>query len=425
MVAEIATHAMVAVKSMALDLYEHQKKAIDELKSGSILCGGVGSGKSRTALGYYYLKVCEGKLKINGKGGYSPMKKPRDLYIITTAKKRDTLDWEREIGPFHLSTRQDLNPGKVKVVVDSWNNIGKYKEVTNSFFIFDEQRLVGSGAWVKAFYKIAKPKQLNKWILLSATPGDTWMDYIPVFIANGFYSNRTEFIRRHVVYNMFTKYPKIDHYVECSRLVKLKAHILVNMEYQKATIAHDEYVIVGYDKESYKKVVVDRWNIFENRPIKNVSELCYLMRKVVNSSQERIDKCKELIIKHDRLIIFYNFDYELEILRNICKELNCVYAEYNGHKHEECPTGSEWVYILQYQSASEAWECITTDVMLLYSQNYSYKITTQAKGRIDRNNTPYTHLYYYVLKSTAVIDLAISKAYFEKRDFNEDRFMDI
>ena len=73
---------------------------------------------------------------------------PKDLYIITTAKKRDTLEWEGELSPFLLSTNPDVNLYQNKVVIDSWNNISKYKDITDAFFIFDEQRVVGSGTWV-------------------------------------------------------------------------------------------------------------------------------------------------------------------------------------------------------------------------------------------------------------------------------------
>ncbi len=176
-----------------VNLYDYQLEAVKNMKNGCILCGGVGSGKSITSLVYYYSQQ-GGQI---GAGKYIPMKKPKDLYIITTARKRDTLEWEGELSPFLLSTHEEINFYKNKVVVDSWNNIGKYENVSNAFFIFDEQRVVGYGAWTKAFLKIAKS---NKWILLSATPGDTWQDYIPVFIANGFYKNKSQFVRDHIVY---------------------------------------------------------------------------------------------------------------------------------------------------------------------------------------------------------------------------------
>ena len=100
-----------------------KKNAIEKLKNGNILVGGVGSGKSRTALGYYYQKVCDGKIKVNGKGGFSPFKKPKDLYIITTARKRDCKDWETECSPFHIFNDREQSVSGVQMTVDSWNNI--------------------------------------------------------------------------------------------------------------------------------------------------------------------------------------------------------------------------------------------------------------------------------------------------------------
>lgn len=404
-----------------MELYEHQILAIDRLKNGSILCGGVGSGKSRTALAYYFIKECEGSLSINGQGEFSPMKKPKNLFIITTARKRDTFEWEEELAPFGLSVDEPQQSFvDVTITIDSWNNIGKYSDVVDSFFIFDEQRVVGNGAWVKAFLKIAKN---NRWILLSATPGDTWMDYIPVFVANGFYKNRTEFIRRHVVYNRYTKYPKVDHYVDCGRLIRLRKDILVNMKFIRKTKSIRTEVIVDYNNDDMNRIIKDRWNIFENRPIRDASELCSLMRKVSNSSESRIEAVRKLINQVPKSIIFYNFDYELEILRNLAKEIDISMAEWNGHKHEPIPDTGSWVYLVQYAAGAEGWNCTSTNVIIFYSQNYSYKATIQAAGRIDRLNTPYSELMYFYVRSNSPIDIAIAKTLSKKKDFNEKSFL--
>lgn len=387
------------------------------MRNGCILNGGVGSGKSRTALAYYYMR--------NGGDIYSEEYVPmddvsiKDLYIITTARKRDQHEWDRDMAPFLLSTHQEDSLYRNKVVVDSWNNIGKYADVKDAFFIFDEQRVVGSGAWVKAFLKITK---CNEWILLSATPGDTWSDYIPVFVANGFYKNKTEFIREHIVYSRFSKYPKVDRYVNTGRLIRLRNRILVDMDFDRKTIAHHEDVYCGYDIPLYKDTMKNRWDYFKNEPIINASGLCYLLRRIVNSDESRQVKLLEILEDHPRAIIFYNFDHEREILLNLGYDDGVEIAEWSGHAHQPVPEGDKWVYLVQYTSGCEGWNCIKTDTIIFYSQNYSYKVMEQASGRIDRLNTPYTHLYYYHLKTRSGIDLAISRALRDKKRFNETRF---
>lgn len=402
---------------MAIELRDYQLEVIDRMRNGCILCGGVGSGKSRTAIAYYY-KENGGVL---GSKDYVWMKNPKDLYIITTARKRDTKEWEGELLPFLLTTHEDNSayPG-LKVVVDSWNNIGKYKDVKDGFFIFDEQRVVGSGAWVKSFLKLAK---VNNWILLSATPGDTWQDYIPVFIANGFYKNRTEFIREHVIYSRFTKYPKIDRYLNTGRLIRLRNRILVDMDFKRLTVSHHEDVFCGYDALKYKNVMRTRWNPYENEPIQQASGLCYVLRRIVNTDVSRQVRLLEIFDKHPRMIIFYNFDYELELLKGIYFGDGVEVAEWNGHAHQPIPETKSWVYLVQYTAGAEGWNCIKTDTIVFFSQNYSYKIMQQSAGRIDRLNTPYLDLYYYHFKSRASIDLAISKALREKKKFNETRWV--
>lgn len=401
---------------MKISLYEHQRKALANMKNGCILCGGVGSGKSRTSLAYYYLQQ-GGDLDTDE----AKLKSPQDLYIITTARKRDTLEWENELAPFLLSTHSDCNYHGNTVVIDSWNNIGKYKDVKDAFFIFDEQRVVGSGAWVKAFLKIAKS---NRWILLSATPGDTWEDYIPVFIANGFYKNRTQFKDEHMIITWINgKYPKVDRYIGLKRLVRLRDSILVDMDFKRNTTPHHIDVQVSYNIPIYKDISRNRWNPWEERPIETASELCHSWRRVVNSDESRSVAVLEIMEDHSKVIIFYNFDYELDILKNLGYPDGTEVAEWNGHKHQEIPKGDKWVYLVQYTAGCEGWNCITTDTIIFYSQNYSYKVMVQASGRIDRLTTPYSDLYYYHLKSFSGIDLAISKALKEKKNFNEGKFV--
>jgi len=399
---------------LTIKLATHQLEAIDKMKNGCVLKGGVGTGKSRTAIGYYYTKVCNGTIKVDGVGETTEMKNPKDLYIITTAKKRDKKEWEGECAPFILTNTRALSINGVQIFVDSWNNIDKYADITNAFFILDEQRLVGSGAWVKAFLKIAKN---NEWIVLSATPGDTWMDYVPIFVANGFYKNRTEFIRNHVVYNNFSKFPKIDRYIEQGKLLKHRKDVLIEMPYERHTTRNIKDVFVNYDEEIFKKIVEDRWHIYEDRPIRDIAELFLVMRKLVNSDPSRFEAIIDIVMQHKKVIVFYNFDYELDVLRMLQGALNIPVAEWNGHKHEEIPETDEWIYLVQYTAGSEGWNCTDTDATVFYSLNYSYKINEQAKGRIDRLNTKFVELYYYILQTDSMIDKAILKSLRNKKDF--------
>lgn len=369
-------------------LMPHQAKAVKELGNGKILKGGTGTGKTRTALAYY--------------SQYAPWKK---LYVVTTALKRDTGDWEQEA---HL--------WGVECTVLSWNALHDYENIEGAFFIFDEQRVVGKGVWVKAFLRIAKK---NHWILLSATPGDTWIDYAPVFIANGFYPNRTEFFREHVVLVRFTKFPKVERILGEQRLIRQLKSILVEMEYERHTKRREIDVFAEYDKELFETVWRKRWNYLEQRPVRNVAELFGLMRRVLGIHPSRLDRIRDLLLIHPRMIIFYNFDYELEILRG----LDCVSAEWNGHKHEQVPEGDEWVYLVQYSAGAEAWNCITTDTIAFYSLNYSWRAFEQAKGRIDRINTGYTTLNYYVIRSATWLDNAIWKCLEQKKNFNETKVL--
>lgn len=401
-----------------LTLSDEQIDALFSMKNGCILCGGVGSGKTRTSLAYYLYRVCEGAVPVNGSGTFTPMKYPKDLYVITTAKKRDEKDWEIEAADFLITTDPSISFSGAKITVDSWNNIKKYTRITGAFFIFDEQRVIGSGVWVKSFLDIARK---NQWVLLSATPGDQWTDYIPVFVANGFYRNRTEFLARHAVYARNLKFPKIDRFIDEDILEGYRRRILVNIYYKRHTVRHDISLICDYDREEYRKILIERWDPYDNCPIQEGGKFVYLLRKCVNKDLSRLEQLKKIVEEKRGVIVFYTFLYEAKMILDGFQD-NIVIAQWNGQKHEPCPKGDNWLYLVQYSAGCEGWNCITTNTIVFFSQTYSYKILEQASGRIDRRNTPFDDLYYYHFRSRASIDNAIKKKLSDKKQFNEKAF---
>ena len=401
-------------------LYDYQLEAVKNMRNGCILNGGVGSGKSRTGLYYYFSE----------QGGsyipeFIPAKNPRDLYIITTAMKRDSKEWIGELANFSMSPNPECNYYNNKIVIDSWNNIKKYTNISDAVFIFDEDRITGKGAWVKTFLDIARK---NRWIVLSATPGDNWEQYIPIFVANGFYKNRSEFCREHIVYSRYcTKFPKIERFIGTGTLIRHRNEILVDMDFNRPTEHHHIDVHCEYDIPKYKNLMKTRWDPYKDEPITQASSLCYALRRIVNEDESRQTALLDIVADNERTIVFYSYDYELDILRNLgyMNDGDAVeVAEWNGHKHQPIPNKKKWVYLVQYTSGCEGWNCIATNTMVFYSQQYSYKVLNQACGRIDRLNTKYVDLYYYHLKSTAPIDWAISKAISEKKTFNENKYFD-
>lgn len=397
---------------MPISLYKHQREAVNSLRSGSILCGGVGTGKSRTALAYYFERICGGRVSERHRSALGRRREVQ-LVIITTARKRDLREWPGEMAKMGIEKMCG------DYIVDSWNNITKYKDMTDAFFIFDEQRLIGKGAWVKAFLKIAKS---NKWIILSATPGDTWIDYVPVFIANGFYRNRTQFNRMHVQFAPNAKFPKIIGYFDEDRLRELRDAITVRMDFTREAVRHDIWIEAPYDQENYDLVLKRHWDPLEGIPVTNLARFCYLQRYYSNNSSGRVAILEQIVKKHFRVIVFYNFDYELEMLRDACTKWGVEFTEWNGHKHEDLPTSQNWVYLVQYSAGAEGWNCTSTDTIVFFSLNYSYKTIKQARGRIDRMNSNYYDLYYFYLYSKSLIDVQIRKALKNKKTFNEQVF---
>jgi hypothetical protein len=348
-----------------IELMEHQLDAVNNLGNGKVLWGVTGSGKSAVVLEYYMRNEA-----------------PRPIIVITTAKKRDSLDWYGEAAKFGVSVEPQFSRAGA-ITVDSWNNIKNYRGVVGAFFVFDEQRVVG----------------------------------------HGYYTNITDFKLQHVVYEPFTTFPKVKMYLDESRLEKLRNDVLVEMPYQAYTKRVKNYMPVSYDKDLFDQVWDKRWHVYEDRPLKDAAERWRVGRRVVNSDQSRVEFIWDLIHKgvHDKVIVFYNFDYELEILRGLADMF--VVAEWNGHRKNLVPDEGPWIYLVQYNSGAEGWNCTTANAMVFYSMTYSYRTFIQAQGRIDRLDTPFKTLYYYVLVADCITDKAVKRALDQKKNFNERRFV--
>lgn len=405
---------------MTVTYRPEQIQAVRQLQNGSILAGGVGSGKTLTSLAWYLTSVCNAaSFKDGGSLAKTKVKGSPTLYVITTAKKRDSLEWEEEAARLGLSTDPDCSFTGSSIVVDSWNNIGKYSDREHAVFFFDEQRASGSGRWVKEFLKITRK---NTWLLLSATPGDVWMDYLPVFMAHGFFRTRTEFMEDHVIFDRFAKYPKVKRYIGGAKLQRLRRSILVEMPVERHTTRERETVYCDYDRDLYKWVVKNRMDPWTEEPLRDAGGVCRILRKVVSDNDWRSEQAKRILSSNERVIVFYNYNYELDRIFAVAESLGVPTAQWNGHRHDAIPGGDRWIYICQYTSAAEGWNCTSTDTVLFWSLNYSWRVTEQCEGRIDRLNTPYSRLKYYFLESHSSIDEAVRRSLSSKKVFNERAF---
>ena len=406
---------------MTVTYRPEQIQAVRQLQNGSILAGGVGSGKTLTSLAWYLTSVCNAaSFKEGGSLAKKKVKGSPTLYVITTAKKRDSLEWEEEAARLGLSTDPACSFTGSSSVVDSWNNIGKYSDREHAVFFFDEQRASGSGRWVKEFLKITRK---NTWLLLSATPGDVWMDYLPVFMAHGFFRTRTEFMEDHVIFDRFAKYPKVKRYIGEAKLQRLRRSILVEMPVERHTTRERETVYCDYDRDLYKWVVKNRMDPWTEEPLRDAGGVCRILRKVVSDNDWRSEQAKRILSSNERVIVFYNYNYELDRILAVAESLGLPTAQWNGHRHDAIPAEPRWVYICQYTSAAEGWNCTSTDTVLFWSLNYSWRVTEQCEGRIDRLNTPYSRLRYYFLESHSSIDEAVRRSLSSKKVFNERAFV--
>ena len=182
-------------------------------------------------------------------------------------------------------------------------------------------------------------------------------------------------------------------------------------------------IYCDYDHDLYKWVVKNRMDPWTNEPLRDAGGVCRILRKVVSDNDWRSDETLRLLASHERVIVFYNYDYELERILAVADRDGRPSAQWNGHRHDPVPRGERWIYICQYTSAAEGWNCTDTDTVLFWSLNYSWRVMEQCEGRIDRLNTPYSRLRYYFLESKSSIDEAIRRSLSLKKVFNERAFV--
>ena len=377
-----------------IKLLKYQEEAIQKLHSGSVLYGATGSGKSLTGLAYYMR--CWSHL---------------DLYIITTSKKRNAGEWEEEIA------KLGCPPPKA---IDSWNRLKNYRMVSDAFFLFDEHKVGGHGKWAQSMITIAKK---NKWILLTATPGDVWDDYASIFIANEFVKNKTTWNEDFCIFDRISKYPKIIGYQREDVLKNMRDAVLVPMEYQSEKVPIPYVIPYKVDHEEEAYVLARRKSLRhpEMRAFRNTSAMFAYMRMNLPDKESKIQALADVLKKEPKAIIFYNFTPEKYEIENAARQVNIPFFQYNGQIKDNVPDGDTWVYAVQYTAGAEAWNCITCRTVIFYSMNYSYKVMTQAKGRIDRCNSPFDELhYYYFISPDFEIDQEILNALTRKEKFNEE-----
>lgn len=376
---------------MAVTFKDYQKRAINQMHNGCILCGGVGAGKSLTSLGYIDKVYPSGT-----------------VYIITPARKRNTGEWFDDI------RKNDMD--ETRFVVDSWNNLSKYKDVKDAFFLFDEQKVSGKGTWAKSLIRIAKS---NQWILLSATPGDTYDDYATVLIANGFVRNRTTWYDEYCVTKSQPFFHIVDHKNK-DVIDMMIRRIFIKMDYQSDKKRIERVIpIQARSAGEEKEILMTHKAPGAQMPFTTFAAAIAYVRMNCYDKSKKTEALRKIIEKHKKIIVFYNFLSEKLEIERAAIDANVTINFYNGQRHDPIPDTDEWVYGVQYNSGAEAWNCITTNAMVFYSPNYSYKTMEQAHGRIDRVNSPYECLYYYMLLNELNIDNKVMNALSSKKDFNE------
>lgn len=131
-----------------------------------------------------------------------------------------------------------------------------------------------------------------------------------------------------------------------------------------------------------------------------LTKLLYSRMLCGHFNKEKLSAFEDLLEStNDRLIVFYNFNSELERLKEICEKFDKPTSEVNGAKHDltnynDCDNS---VTLVQYQAGSMGINLQLSNKIIYFTPPLSSELFEQSKKRIHRigQNHP---CFYYQLK---------------------------
>lgn len=338
--------------------------------------------------------------------------KDKKLLIVAPASKINEGGWQRTI---------DEHYPQIQYETCTYNMLSKkYKNYVDYFVIFDEcHRLKNStGVWGKSGYELTKIA--CGYILLSATPiPNGWEDSINYFKMFGLTKNKTRFIKENAIISMDNGYIEIKGWKNEIKLENMWKLVSKHLSKDEATdLPSLTFVDVHFkSSNTYRTIKKDR--VYQDILYDNKMKLRHGLRLHTNLDS-KIDYLKEFIDNTtDNIIIFYNYDEELKLLKeNIDKKLYvCNGYEKNYPKKEDWDTVKNSVTLANFKSGSEAVEFTYANIIVYFSPTESYTEYYQSYGRCHRNGqTKKVTAYKFVTDNTIETDIYTSLD--SKRDFN-------
>ncbi|MBL0992197.1 MAG: DEAD/DEAH box helicase [Escherichia coli] len=401
-----------------MKLFDYQKEAIENFESKPLNLSDVGTGKSYMSIGSYVKSECS------------------KLLIICLAPKVNDFVEDSEI--FNLNVTA-LNKGTKKnkellsesnLVAISFESSWRLTELNkwvdkDTFIIIDESHKVSVSKSKVTKFVMGLSKRAKYNYLCTATPVsngklENW--YPQLFISNVFRKPKKEFEQLFVIKQMrqmgSMRFMQITGYRNEHLLEQMIDEASVKYKRDKGYLPED-YVYKTKKPAMYNKLKKSRLYKDDNDlrvELDNSSKLFNSLRQVSHGflngiskqvSKEPFERLDAILETHnnERVVIFYNYKWEAEMLKQLLDKLKRPYGEYNGSVKDLKPfkNNDNGVVLAQYKSASTGInDFVISNVMVFNSMPLSSTEYLQAKGRTDRHGQDKTPLYYHIVPDTPI-----------------------
>ena len=409
---------------MKIKLYPHQVRALEKTKNFNHVAYYLDMGLGKTFVGSEKLKM----LNTN-----------HNLIVCQKSKLQDWYEHMKtyypEYNTFIYSKTREIPPKSVIIINYDlvWRRPELLTTLKNFTLMLDESSLIQNEKSNRSKF-ILKMKPTNV-ILLSGTPtGGKYEQLWSQLKLLGWN------ISKRLYWDEFIKFVKIDvggfpikkvtGYKNVDRLKdKLRTHGAIFMKSDEVfqLPKQIENIIKVDNTKEYKKFNKDRLIKIDDTELvgdTSLTKMLYLRQLSSQYNSNKTAALKDLLEStNDRVIVFYNFDKELEIIQEICNKLEKPISMINGHEKNlknftEC---NDCVLLGQYQAAAMGLNLQLSNKIIYFSLPLQSELFMQSKKRIHRIGQEKTCFYWYLITKNS-IEEQIFETLKQRRDYTNKLF---
>ena len=422
-------------------LFDYQQQIVDEkYEDSKALFMQMGTGKTFVSMAFF------------------EKSERAKLLVVCLATKVD--DWNRDLtDELGLDEVVSLNKGTKKnrelmedaqyLVISFESSWRLDKELVawvddDTYIIVDEShKIKNPSSKVGKFMRKLGAKTDYKTILTGTPQSNGYIDYYNQFHFLGYLDmNQTNFKKRYAITQMMQYgagpiFQEIIGYRNTEELDEMihNHSVFYDRKLDDEELP-DEIPVYFPSYPKYRKISNDKVYEFKDGTLEIYDTLgagVMLQRQLASGyiskggntevlDKSKLDWMRDFLEGYDeRVVVFYNYNAELEQLKQLLERLDRPYSEYNGHRKDlrAFQESSEGVVLANYGSASTGInDFVIASTMVMYSLTTSYIDFEQAKKRIDRIGQTKKPLFYFlIMKGT--IDARVYHSLQEGKDFDE------